>query len=108
VDIGLHEDGLVHITHMSMQRVHHPSEIVSVGDIITVYVLDVDEAKGRVSLSLLPKEKLDEREAAYKANKARNKNRGNRKNDRKQLAKPKPVSMEDATARLLERFGRRH
>ncbi|MBR2761276.1 MAG: helix-hairpin-helix domain-containing protein, partial [Solobacterium sp.] len=107
VDIGLHEDGLVHITHMSMQRVHHPSEIVSVGDIVTVYVLDVDEAKGRVSLSLLPKEKLDEREAAYKANKARSKNRGNRRNDKKPAAK-KPVTMEDATARLLERFGRKH
>jgi len=105
VDIGLHEDGLVHITHMSMRRVHHPSEIVSVGDIITVYVLDVDEAKGRVSLSLLPKEKLEEREAAYKANKGRNKNRG-RKNEKKPA--PKAVTMEDATARLLERFGRRH
>ena len=100
VDIGLHEDGLVHITHMSMKRISHPSEVLSVGDIVTVYVLDVDEAKGRVALSLLPKEKLDERDAMMAANRRR-KNKNNRRQEEK-----KPVTMEDATARLLARFGK--
>ena len=53
VDIGLHDDGLVHISKMSHARVNHPLDIVSVGDIVTVYVLDVDE-RGRVALSLIP------------------------------------------------------
>lgn len=52
VDIGLHDDGLVHISKMSKEFVKHPSEILKVGDIITVYVCDIDKEKERVSLSL--------------------------------------------------------
>ncbi len=106
VDIGLHEDGLVHITHMSMKRIKHPSEVVSVGDIVSVYVLEVDEVKGRVALSLLPKEKLDERDAAFALNRRnRSQHHGKNKNDRRRKQEDKPVTMEDATARLLARFG---
>lgn len=54
VDIGLHEDGLVHISKMSRQRISHPSELVSVGDILRVYVYHIDEEKQKVQLSLLP------------------------------------------------------
>lgn len=54
VDIGLHEDGLVHISKMSRQRISHPSELVSVGDILKVYVYNIDEEKQKVQLSLLP------------------------------------------------------
>ena len=53
VDIGLHDDGLVHISKMSKEFVKHPSEILKVGDIIKVYVCDIDKEKERVSLSLL-------------------------------------------------------
>lgn len=53
VDIGLHDDGLVHISKMSKDFVKHPSEILKVGDIIKVYVCDIDKEKERVSLSLL-------------------------------------------------------
>lgn len=53
VDIGLHEDGLVHISKMSRQRVSHPSEIVSVGDIVKVWVYNIDDEKQKVQLSLL-------------------------------------------------------
>ena len=109
VDIGLHEDGLVHITHMSMKRISHPSEVVSVGDIVTVYVLDVDEAKGRVALSLLPKEKLDERDAMMAANRRnRSDRRGKNRNNRNKPEQKKQVTMEDAAARLLARFGSKH
>ena len=52
VDIGLHDDGLVHISKMSKSYVKHPSEILKVGDIITVYVCGIDKEKGRVNLSL--------------------------------------------------------
>ena len=53
VDIGLHDDGLVHISKMSKSYVKHPSEILKVGDIITVYVIGIDKEKGRVNLSLI-------------------------------------------------------
>ena len=53
VDIGLHDDGLVHISKMSKSFIKHPSEILKVGDIITVYVCGIDKDKGRVNLSLI-------------------------------------------------------
>ena len=53
VDIGLHDDGLVHISKMSKSFVKHPSEILKVGDIITIYVCGIDKDKGRVNLSLI-------------------------------------------------------
>ena len=52
VDIGVHQDGLVHISQVSNKFIRHPSEVVSVGDIIKVTVLDVDEKKKRISLSM--------------------------------------------------------
>ena len=57
IDIGLHNDGLVHISKMTDKYIKHPSEVLSVGDIIDVYVIDIDLEKEKVSLSLLaPKE----------------------------------------------------
>ena len=53
VDIGLHDDGLVHISKMSDKYIKHPSEILSVGDIIDVYVDKIDKEKEKVSLSLM-------------------------------------------------------
>ena len=53
VDIGLHDDALIHISKMSKGFVKHPSEILKVGDIINVYVCGIDKDKGRVSLSLI-------------------------------------------------------
>ena len=53
VDIGVNRDGLVHISQMSHGYVSHPLEVVAVGDIVQVRVLDVDEERGRVSLSLI-------------------------------------------------------
>ena len=52
VDIGVHQDGLVHISQMSDRYIKHPLEAVSVGDIVTVQVLSVDEAKKRISLTM--------------------------------------------------------
>lgn len=53
VDIGVKQDGLVHISKLSNQFVKHPLDVVSVGDIVTVWVDGVDAQKGRVSLSMV-------------------------------------------------------
>lgn len=52
VDIGVHQDGLVHISELSEKYVRHPSDIVKVGDVVTVYVLKVEVDKKRISLSM--------------------------------------------------------
>ena len=52
VDIGVHQDGLVHISQVANKFIKHPSEVVSVGDIVKVVVLEVDEKKHRISLSM--------------------------------------------------------
>ena len=52
VDIGVHQDGLVHISQVSDKFIRHPSEAVAVGDVVKVVVLDVDEKKHRISLSM--------------------------------------------------------
>ena len=53
VDIGLHEDGLIHISQMSKNFVKHPSQIVVVGDVVTVWVSKIDIERGKVNLSLV-------------------------------------------------------
>ena len=52
VDIGVHQDGLVHISEVCNRRLKHPSEMVSVGDVVDVVVLSVDEQRHRISLSM--------------------------------------------------------
>ncbi|MDE6728964.1 MAG: helix-hairpin-helix domain-containing protein, partial [Oscillospiraceae bacterium] len=55
VDGGVHEDGLVHISQMSERRIKHPLEVLKVGEVIKVWVLDVDEKRGRISLTMKKK-----------------------------------------------------
>jgi len=55
VDVGVKEDGLVHISKLNKGHVKHPLDVVSVGDIVTVWVENVDVQKGRLSLTMLPK-----------------------------------------------------
>ena len=52
VDIGVHQDGLVHISQLADKYVKHPMEVVSIGDIVKVKVLSVDKKKNRISLSM--------------------------------------------------------
>lgn len=54
VDLGVKHDGLVHISRMAQKRIKHPSEIVAVGDIVDVWVVDVDTKRNRIGLSMLP------------------------------------------------------
>ena len=53
VDIGVKQDGLVHISKMKKGFVKHPSDVVAVGDIVTVWVTELDLKKGRVGLSMI-------------------------------------------------------
>ena len=59
VDIGVHQDGLVHISQISNRRIEHPLDAVSVGDIVDVKVLDVDAAKARISFTMRIDENTD-------------------------------------------------
>ncbi len=54
VDIGVHQDGLVHISRMSNRFIKHPSEVVKVGDVVKVWVIDVDLKKQRIALTMQP------------------------------------------------------
>lgn len=54
VDIGVKQDGLVHISKLQKRRIKHPLEVVALGDIVTVWVENVEAAKGRISLTMLP------------------------------------------------------
>ncbi|MEI3130322.1 MAG: S1 RNA-binding domain-containing protein [Oscillospiraceae bacterium] len=58
VDIGVHQDGLVHISQVSDRFIRHPSELLHPGDVVRVMVLEVDVARKRISLTMkgLPKE----------------------------------------------------
>ena len=53
VDIGVHQDGLVHISRMADRFIRHPSEVVKVGDVVKVWVVDVDEKKKRIALTMV-------------------------------------------------------
>jgi uncharacterized protein len=53
VDIGIKNDGLVHISRMSNRYVRHPMDVVNIGDIVDVWVVELDEKRGRVGLSMM-------------------------------------------------------
>ena len=54
VDIGVHQDGLVHISQITNRYIRHPSEVLKVGDIVTVWVMSVDTKSKRISLTMKP------------------------------------------------------
>lgn len=54
VDIGVKENGLIHISKLSRKRVKHPLDVVAVGDIVTVWVTNVEPERGRIGLTLVP------------------------------------------------------
>jgi uncharacterized protein len=56
VDIGVHRDGLVHVSQLSRRRVNHPGEAVKVGDVVKVWVVSVEKEKNRISLTMVAPE----------------------------------------------------
>lgn len=101
IDIGLHNDGLAHISHLSMKRINHPSEVVSVGDIVDVWVYEIEEERNRVQLSLLSLDDLAKRDADYKRIRS---SKDKKKYPKKEVNKD--ISMDDAMANLMARFGK--
>ena len=55
IDIGVHQDGLVHISQITNKFIKHPSEVLKVGEVVTVWVIAVDVAKKRISLTMKEK-----------------------------------------------------
>ena len=53
VDIGVHQDGLVHISRMAEKYIRHPAEVVKVGDVVKVWVVSVDEQKKRIAITMV-------------------------------------------------------
>ncbi len=81
VDIGVHRDGLVHSSGLP-RRVRHPSELLAVGDVITVWVLEVDEAKNRISLTMRnPEDRKKEKEERQKPKEPRKPRKRRRTSD---------------------------
>ena len=70
VDIGVHQDGLVHISQMADRYIQHPSQVLSVGDVVEVTVLEVDAAKKRISLTMRDQEKSGSKNSAGLISKA--------------------------------------
>ncbi len=123
VDIGVHQDGLVHISEISNDYIKHPSDALTVGDIVTVKVIGVDQAKNRISLTIKgasnakPKSESTVRDPKLLDRKEKNKNKdfkagnkGNNKNNNfKNNNKPKKPeqSVDDLLLKLQNKFNRR-
>ncbi|MBR2989189.1 MAG: RNA-binding transcriptional accessory protein [Clostridia bacterium] len=115
VDIGVHQDGLVHVSEISSRFIKHPSEAISVGETVKVKVLGVDVAKKRISLSIkqasgyVPpveekSEKRDNRNRDNRDNRNRdNRNNGNRNRDNRGDNR----SMDDMLKALQSKFNKR-
>ncbi|MBI5319117.1 Tex family protein [Bradyrhizobium sp.] len=107
VDIGVHQDGLVHISAMSKTFIKDPREVVKPGDIVKVKVLDVEVARKRIALTL----RLDDEVAAKGGEKAKGATRENSRSSSPAPRKPAPASsgggaLADALRRASEKTGR--
>lgn len=121
VDIGVHQDGLVHLSEISNDYIKHPSEILKVGDIVTVKVIGVDVEKKRISLTIKGASNAKPRsESTVKEPRLRSKDGGrnnnaggnNRFNDRNNKPKQQAVqnteaNLEDMLAKLQQKYGRK-
>ncbi|PNK61037.1 Tex family protein [Psychrobacter sp. FDAARGOS_221] len=86
VDVGVHQDGLVHISEMANDFVEDPMNLVKPGDIVNVRVISIDEKRGRIGFSMKSEQEASSKRAAAPADKAADKPQGSRKNTR---SKPK-------------------
>lgn len=98
VDIGVHQDGLVHISQITNKYIKHPSEVLKVGDQVTVWVLSVDVAKNKISLTMLG-------EGGNRQKPVRDNN--TRKRDVKPEPKKEELGYDDALAKLMSMYGQK-
>ncbi len=99
VDIGMHDSGLVHISQLSNQYVRDPHDVVSVGQIVKVWVLELDKARRRVALTMIaPGQQQDHRNSAPSAGHQQEEPNGSARG-RREGARPRTQSVEPAKAR---------
>lgn len=107
VDIGVHQDGLVHLSELSNNYVKHPSEVVKVGDVVTVRVIGVDVGKNRISLSMkdpnAPQRK-DKRDEKHEQNKQK---RLEEKKKRDEYKKREEERYNQSLQALLNKYNKR-
>ncbi len=96
VDIGAKRAALLHVSHMSLDKVTDPNEVVKVGDQLELYISEVDTENNRISVSLLTPEQLQQKQSK----------RTSRPNTYRKKQENKPLDMDDAMARLMQRFGK--
>ena len=104
VDIGVHQDGLVHISQISDNYIKHPSDVLKVGDLVKVKVLGVDTVKKKISLTMKTAE-LPHGIAVGNQKTDRERKQG-RINAEKKKSESKNMSNEDMVALLMKKFGR--
>ena len=97
VDIGVHEDGLVHISQICSKYIKHPLEAVKVGEVVKVKVLDVDVKRSRISLTMILNEEEAKKEREQQQ--ARRNNNNNRNNDRRKRNDRKPKEFDASQIR---------
>lgn len=104
VDIGVHQDGLVHISQISENYIKHPSDVLKVGDVVKVKVLGIDKAKKKISLSM----KTSDAPHGIKAGnqKTDKERKEGRMNAEKRKRAEKPQTDEDILVLLYKKFGR--
>lgn len=100
VDIGVHQDGLVHISQISDNYIKHPSEVLKVGDIVKVKVLGVDTVKKKISLTLKTSE------LPHGIATGENKTDRERREGRRNAEKKKELSKDEMLSMLYRKFGR--
>ncbi len=91
VDIGVHQDGLVHISEICDRFIKHPLEAVAIGDIVDVQVLSVDLKKQRIQLTMKLGDRQDKKETAKDQSVTRSKKPANKQNFKKKQERKKPV-----------------
>ncbi len=104
VDIGVHQDGLVHISQITDRYIKHPSEVLKVGDIVTVWVISVDVEKKKISLTMLGEDGAKRTEQR----KAQGGNNRPRRETPKPAAPAKPEkedTLDEALSKLMARYG---
>ncbi len=105
VDIGVHQDGLVHISQISDNYIKHPSDVLKVGDLVKVKVLGVDTVKKKISLTMKTAE-LPHGIAVESQKTDRERKQGRINAEKKRENEKKQLSNEDMVALLMKKFGR--
>ena len=105
VDIGVHQDGLVHISQISDNYIKHPSDVLKVGDLVKVKVLGVDPVKKKISLTMKTAE-LPHGIAVQNQKTDRERKQGRINAEKKRDNEKKQMSNEDMVALLMKKFGR--